>query len=63
MKGLAEARTAAAYTQVQLAERLGVRQSTVAMWESGKACPRANMLPAIADALGCTIDALFDAAS
>lgn len=63
MKGLSNARSAAEYTQVQLADKLGVAQSTVAMWETGKAYPRADMLPTIAKVLGCTIDELFAAAS
>lgn len=63
MKGLVKARLAALCTQVELAGKLGVAQSTVAMWESGKAYPRADMLPMIAKALGCTIDELFAAAS
>lgn len=63
MKGLSSARLAASFTQVQLADYLGVAQSTVAMWETGKAYPRADMLPTIAKVLGCTIDELFAAAS
>lgn len=63
MKGLCAARKAAGYTQVQLADRLGVSQPTIAVWETGKAYPRTDMLPAIAETLGCTIDALFAAAS
>lgn len=60
MKGLCAARKAASCTQTQLADKLGISQSTIAMWETGKAYPRADMLPAIAMALGCTIDALFE---
>lgn len=42
-----------------LAESLGVRQSTVAMWENEHNMPSATMLPRLADALGCSIDALY----
>lgn len=47
-------------TQYELAEKLGLSsKSTVSMWESGERTPSAAMLPRIAKALGCTIDALF----
>lgn len=46
-------------TQIQLASDLGVDKSTVAKWETGKAFPRADLLPKIADLLGCSIDQLF----
>ena len=46
-------------TQGTLAYELGVSRAAVAMWESGKAIPTADKLPAIAAALGCTIDDLF----
>lgn len=59
MKGLCTARKAASYTQIQLAETLGVSQPAITAWETGSAFPRANMLPAIAAALGCSIDELF----
>lgn len=61
LNGLCEARKAASYTQTQLADKLGISQSTIAMWETGKAYPRADMLPAIAETLGCSIDELFAA--
>jgi putative transcriptional regulator len=47
-------------SQKQLAELMKVRQSTVAMWESGKSFPRADKLPELAKILGCTLDDLFD---
>lgn len=59
MKGLCTARKAASCTQSQLAEKLGVSQAAIANWETGRACPRTDMLPAIAAALGCSIDELF----
>lgn len=52
-------RTACGYTQFELAEKLGVKQTTVAMWENGTNKPRSSMLPKIAAALNCTIDELF----
>ena len=54
-----ELRQAAGVTQQALAEQLHVDRSAVAYWENGTAMPKAALLPALADALGCTIDALF----
>ena len=48
-------------TQVALAEIIGVPQSTIASWETDRALPRADKLPIIAKALGCTIDELLKA--
>lgn len=42
-------------SQSQLADMLGVRQSTVAMWESGINKPRTDKLMEIAKVLGCTV--------
>lgn len=46
-------------TQAQLANGLGVQYQTVSKWETGTSVPDTVMLPAIADALGATIDDLF----
>ena len=46
--------------QVELADRLNVRASTLNNWETGVAEPRARDLPAIAKALRCEhIDDLY----
>lgn len=55
-----ELRRRAGITQIQLAERMGVIQSTVASWESEVALPRARQLPLLAQALGCSIDELYN---
>lgn len=48
-------------TQKELADELGVDQSAVCLWETGKTQPRAKLLPKIAKILGCTVDELvFD---
>ncbi len=47
-------------TQAELAEKLGIRQSAIAMWENGTRFPRADKLPQLARLLGCTIDELFE---
>ena len=54
-----ELRIAAGLRQVDLAEKMGVTQSTVCSWETGAAMPQASLRPKLADVLGCTIDALF----
>lgn len=46
-------------TQDELAKTLGVDRSTVAKWETGKSMPRAEMLPKLAECLGCTVDDLL----
>ncbi len=56
---LAELRKAAGFTQVELAQDLGISQRMVAYYESPNASPPANLLPRIAAALGITIDELF----
>ena len=46
-------------TQGALAMQLGVKQGAVAMWETGKALPRADKLPKLAEILDCTVDELL----
>jgi transcriptional regulator with XRE-family HTH domain len=48
-----------AMTQQQLADVMGVKRTTVSMWESGASLPSADKLPKLARVLGCTIDELF----
>lgn len=54
-----KARERLGITQTELADKLGVRQSTVAMWETDNSLPRADKLPILAKFLGCTIDELL----
>ena len=56
-------RERAGLTQGELAARLGVGQSTVAMWENGTNVPRASLLPKLAEVLHCSIDDLYAASS
>ena len=56
---LAELRKTAGFTQVELAGELGISQRMMAYYESPTATPPANLLPAIATALGVSIDELF----
>ena len=60
MSKIAELRKAAGLTQENLADKLGIKQGAIAMWESGKAMPRTDKLPLLAQLLGCTIDELFE---
>lgn len=46
-------------TQEVLAEQLCVSPQTVSKWETAATCPDAMLLPALADALGVSIDALY----
>lgn len=59
MNGLKSKRIAAGLSQTELAEILGTVQSAVSAWESGDKMPRASQLPALAEALHCTIDELY----
>lgn len=54
-----ELRESKGLTQEALADKLGTKRSTVAMWETGKALPRAEMLKALSAELDCTIDDLL----
>lgn len=55
----AEFRKRAELTQADVAQRLKINQSTVALWEAGKTSPRAALLPKIAKLYGCTTDDLL----
>ncbi len=56
---LKEMRKKAMLTQKEAGEKLGVGQSTVAMWENGGCVPRTEMIPKIADVYGCGVAELF----
>ncbi len=53
------ARMSASLTQDMAAMALGVGRSTVAMWEAGRAVPRADKLQAMARLYRCTVDELL----
>lgn len=59
MVKIKELRKKAKISQSKLADQLNIRQSTVAMWESGTNRPRTEMLPALARIFECSIDELF----
>lgn len=59
MNGIKSFRMKKNLTQAKLADFLNIRQSTVAMWETGESLPRADKLPELAKILGCTVDELL----
>jgi len=58
-----DARSDADLTQQQLADRLGVRQSTVSAWEKEVARPKTAVLVALADELGLDLHTITVAAA
>ena len=46
-------------TQVELAERLNVSQSTITSWENGNRRPDLDLLPVIAQIFGVSVDELL----
>lgn len=59
MYNIKQLRNAIGVTQRQLAERMGVERSAVAKWEAGASHPSSAKLPALAEALGCSVEDLF----
>ncbi len=57
---LKEIRKSSGLTQSDLAIAVGMAQNTISQWENGERLVRSDKLPKLAQALGCTIDALFD---
>ena len=56
---IAENRRAVPMTQAELADRLMVSHQAVSQWERGDTLPDITLIPAIAEALGIDINALF----
>lgn len=54
-----EYREAAGMNKTELAKKMGVSLPTISRWEMGEDNPLADRLPALADALDCTIDELY----
>ena len=57
--GFQAARLSAELTQEDVGRAVGVKRSTVAMWETGKSMPRADLLPKLALLFRCTVDYLL----
>lgn len=58
-KRIASMRKERGYTGEQLAERLQVSAQAVSKWENAKCLPETAILPALAEALQCSIDSLL----
>lgn len=56
---LAELRKAAGLSQYELARQVGVPQPNIAYWEQSEKPPRSDVLPAMARALGVSVEALL----
>lgn len=50
-------------TQTKLAEKMGVTQGAVALWEKEETFPSTNKLPKLAKELNCSIDELLSGAT
>lgn len=59
MERIRDLRTARGMTLMELAAAVGVTHVSVLQWERPGCYPNAAKLPAIAAALGCTVDELF----
>lgn len=57
---LKKLRTAKGLTQVQFAKEFNISSGTIAMWETGKRMPDADMLKRIANYFDVSIDYLLD---
>lgn len=53
------ARQTAELSAKEVAEKLGVSDVCVYMWEAGEWNPRASKLPELAELYGCTVDELL----
>lgn len=58
-KRIASLRRERGYTGEELAERLHVSPQAVSKWENAKCLPETAILPALAEALDCSIDSLL----
>ena len=54
-----EVRRAWGMSRKELADEMGVTQAVILHWEREEYLPKVRQLPALADAMGCSIDELF----
>lgn len=59
MLNLQNVRISRGFTQSELAEKLGVRSSTISQYEKGKRSPNIYILKDLAEVLSCTVDDLL----
>lgn len=57
---LREKRKAAGLTQIELAERVGVTQTAISYWETGRRRPGVDDALLLAEALNTTVERLFN---
>lgn len=57
---IAIARNSRGWSQTDLAAKMGVARSTVAMWEKGQRRPDIDTLEALADVFNCTLAYLIE---
>lgn len=57
--GLVSARKKAGLSQSEVAKALGITNSAVCQWETGKTAPRAFLLVKLATIYDCTVDELL----
>ena len=60
MSALKRTRKLHGYTQLELAQAIGVTQGAVHQWESGKSHPTFENLRKIAQVFNCKVDDLID---
>ena len=58
---LIELRVSKKLTQTQLANELGVKRTSISMWENKKAFPKYDSLQKLADLFECSIDEIIKA--
>ncbi|MBQ4640374.1 MAG: helix-turn-helix transcriptional regulator [Clostridia bacterium] len=56
---IANLRRAAAMTQDELAEKVGISAQAVSKWENDQTCPDITLLPSLAKIFGVTVDELL----
>jgi Predicted transcriptional regulators len=59
LKDFKALRKESGFTQTDIAVELGIKTSTVSMWETGDSLPRADKLSKLAKLFGCTVDDLL----
>jgi len=59
MNGFAYFRQASNLTQSEVAEIMGLDQTTISRWEKGKKLPRAGKLPILSELYHCKMEDLF----
>ena len=53
-------REAVNITQAEMAKTLGLKQSSVAMWETGKSVPKTTDLPKLAKVLNVSVEEIIN---